>query len=165
MNQNGFSVAKRLTPQLYIFLANAIELLDADKGNVQFYDEPTNTLKIVAHIGFNDEFLREFETVVPGRCACGIAMKSRQRVIVEDTSKDPSFKDVGSTLKRFGFAAVQSTPLFGEDSKFFGMLSTHFAMPHVPGSHELRMLDQYLERSAPLLARKWAEARQHPFQP
>jgi hypothetical protein len=109
----------RLTPKLYQFLATAIEITNAEKGNVQFFDEEANCLKIVAHIGFNDDFLRVFKSVTASHeSACGAAFKGHQRVIVGDTAKDPLFDNIGSTLKRFGFAAVQSTPLFDENGKF-----------------------------------------------
>jgi GAF domain-containing protein len=147
-----------LTPKLYQFLATAIEIMNAEKGNAQFFDEKANCLKIVAHIGFNDEFLQLFKSVTPGHAgACGQAFKSRQRFIVEDTSKAPEFSSLGDTLKRFGFAAVQSTPLFDENRKFFGMLSTHFRHPHRPSQKELEMLDRYLFQSAPVIARKLRE--------
>ena len=145
---------QNLTPQLYLFLATAIEVMGADKGNVQFYEKERNTLRIVAHIGFNDEFLEIFKSVTPGQCACGLAMETGKRVVVEDTSKDPLFDGVGSTFRRFGFAAVQSTPLYDGSGRFFGMLSTHFSKPHRPSEDKFRQLDDYLSRAAPSIGRK-----------
>ena len=150
-------IEDKITPKLYQFLATAMEIVNADKGNVQFFDEEENSLKVVAHIGFNDEFLQTFKSVIPGHCACGVAMKTRERVVVEDTSQDPSFASIGSTLKRFGYAAVQSTPLFDENERFFGVISTHFNAPHRPSSNELGQLDRYLFQAAALIARKLRE--------
>jgi hypothetical protein len=147
-------IEENLTPKLYQILGTTIEILNADKGNIQFYDEKENALKIVAHIGFSDDFLKTFETVLEGHCCCGTAMARGERMIVEDTSKDPSYESMGSMLERFGFSAVQSTPLFDEENRFFGMISTHFKNPHCPTAFELHSLDRYLSVAAPLLARK-----------
>jgi hypothetical protein len=40
-------------------LAASMELLRADKGNVQLYDRATNKLNIVAQIGFDPNLLRQ----------------------------------------------------------------------------------------------------------
>ena len=48
---------------LYDILDATIELQGADFGNVQLYDEPTQTLKIVAHHGLVQGFLEYFATV------------------------------------------------------------------------------------------------------
>ncbi|MBI3313930.1 MAG: GAF domain-containing protein [Candidatus Omnitrophica bacterium] len=153
-------MGENLALQLYLFLANAIDILNADKGNVQVYDENKKTLNIVAHIGFNDEFLSLFQSVgMENGGACVAALKRRERIIVEDTSKDPSFDGLGSTSKRFGFAAVKCTPLFDGNGKFFGILSIHFKKPHRPSAEELDLLDRYLSQAVLIIAQKWREAK------
>lgn len=142
------------SPQLYQVLATAIEIMNADKGNIQFYDEEEKALKIVAHIGFNDEFLRTFASVSPGHAACGQALEKAARVIVEDIFKDPSFINIGPIIKTFGYTSVQSTPLFDGNGNLFGMLSTHFTKKHYPNAEEFHVLDTYLKAAVPILARK-----------
>jgi PAS domain S-box-containing protein len=48
-----------LTAMLHQVLAASMELLRADKGNVQLYDRATNKLNIVAQIGFDPNLLRQ----------------------------------------------------------------------------------------------------------
>ncbi len=149
---------RRLNPRLHQFLVTAVEMLGADKGNVQFYDEERQMLTIAAHIGFNDEFLTYFKNVPVGFSVCGIALKRRERVVMEDVRIDPLFSYLVETFSRYGFSSVISTPLFDESGKLFGVLSVHFAKPHRPSKEKLEMLDSYIHQAAPLIARKQREA-------
>jgi len=148
MNENFF------LPQIYQVLATAIEIIHADRGNIQLYDKKDNALKIVAHIGFNDEFLKLFGSVPLGEYCCGRAFEKSQRVIVEDIFTHESFSHVSPQLKTFGYKSVQSSPLYDDKGKVYGILSTHFTKRHQPSDEEFRILDNYLKTAAPILARK-----------
>lgn len=125
-------------------LLASIELLGADKGNIQLYDEGEQALKIVTHVGFDQVFLDRFKSVPSGgNCACGKALKGKERVIVEDFRTDPRFTDFGPICSAHDFVAVQSTPLFGSDDRLYGMLSTHFRRAHRPSQRERYLLDCY----------------------
>jgi signal transduction histidine kinase len=52
-----------------------------------------------------------------------------------------------------GVAAMQSTPLFGSDGEVFGVLSTHFSLPHRPSESELRLLDLYAQQAERVIER------------
>jgi len=125
-------------------LLASIELLGADKGNIQLYDERAQALKIVTHVGFDQTFLDLFKSVPSGgNCACGKVLAGKERVIVEDFRTDPRFTDFGPICAAHDFVAVQSTPLFGSDDRLYGILSTHFRQPHRPSQRELYLLDCY----------------------
>jgi len=112
-------------------LAVAIEIAHADLGNIQLVDAETGALRIVAHRGFGREFLRFFRQVHPQQGACGTALQSRSRVIVQDVTDSPIFGDAKTieVLLAAGVRAVQSTPLLGESGELLGMISTHWRMP------------------------------------
>src|SRR5215472_1352871 len=56
------------------FLASIISATEADFGNVQLFDSKNRVLRIVAHDGFESEFLGYFDTVsLEDNCACGRA--------------------------------------------------------------------------------------------
>jgi GAF domain-containing protein len=145
---------QNLLPQLYLMLSTAIEMLKADKGNIHLYNPKSHVLQIAAHIGFNDESLNRFKTVMPGDAACGTALKTKQRVIIENVFLDPRFSHLAPAFHRYGFYAVQSTPLLDARGRVFGVLSTHFEMPHAPTDQELEQLDLYLNRAVPVIARR-----------
>lgn len=132
-------------------------LLGTTMGNIQILDERDQTLNIVAHMGFSQEFLEHFKSVPLGYSACGSALKQRERVIVENISNDPRFAEFAPIFTKFGFVAVQSTPLFSSDGKLFGMLSNHFAHPHRPSDQDLRLLDLYAQQAARVLERHRSE--------
>src|SRR6516225_2737758 len=68
----------------------AIAISGADKGNLQLFDETLGSLRIVAQQGFQDRFLKFFESVDDHVTASGgSAMATHEQIIVDDvlTSK------------------------------------------------------------------------------
>ena len=130
-----------IQPVLEEVLDAAISLLDADFGNVQLYDPESHSLKIVAHRGFEQEFLDYFNSVPEGTASCGTAFERRERVIVEDVLSDPAFAPHLEIVAGAGYRAVQSTPLFSRGGDLLGMISTHFRQPHRPSERSLCVLD------------------------
>src|SRR5262249_32480489 len=74
-------------------LENAILASQADYGNVQLYNPQIGALEIVAQRGFRQDFLDYFRTVrVDEGSACAQAMRSGQRIILEDVELDPAYE-------------------------------------------------------------------------
>ena len=70
----------------------AIEITSADMGTVQLVDE-TGGLTIAAQSGFERPFLDFFQPrQTPAPSACGAALASRERVIVDDVTQDPMLR-------------------------------------------------------------------------
>jgi GAF domain-containing protein len=130
-----------LHPLLEEVLNATIALQSADFGNVQLYNQRTQTLEIVAQCGFGQEFLDHFSSVNESGAACGRALKRAERVIIEDVLTDPDFAPHRAIAASAGFRAVQSTPLFSRSGEPLGMISTHFRQPHRPSERELRLTD------------------------
>lgn len=127
---------------LYQVLDATIALLQADMGNIQLYDSQREVLEIVAHQGFNSEFLDYFREVPIGESSvCSRVLQSGQRVIIEDVETDPEYAPHRQIAAAAGYRAVQSTPLTGSQGQLLGVLSTHFRQPHRPSDRELRILD------------------------
>ena len=146
--------AMELPNMLEEILAATISLQDADLGNVQLYDAPTNSLRIVAQHGFSDAFLARFR-VVDSRddTACGRALRGRSRVIIEDVEKDDAYEPHRAIAAREGYRAVQSTPILARNGTLRGMLSTHFRRPHIPSERALQLTDLYMRLAADLIVR------------
>ncbi|MEB3294702.1 MAG: chemotaxis protein CheB [Synechococcales bacterium] len=129
---------------LHQVLDAVMNLLHANLGNIQLYDPQREVLEIFAHQGFDAEFLNHFREVrIDDGSACSRALKSKQRVIIEDTQTDSEFAPHYQIAAAAGFRAVQSTPLLSRQGEILGVLSTHFRQPHRPSERELRMLDLY----------------------
>jgi len=144
-------------------LTATIELLGADMGNVRVVDEASGKLRVAAQRGFEAKFLDFFrEMGDEDASVCGCALRSYERVIVEDVEQDPLFGPCLHVLRSAGVRAVQSTPLIDRNGKALGMLSTHFRAPHRPSELELQRLDLYARQASDFIDRcRWeAELRQ-----
>jgi CheY-like chemotaxis protein len=125
------------------FLASTIEATAADFGNVQLFDSTNQVLRIVAHHGFESEFLSYFGTVgLNDKCACGRAMNGRSRIVVTDVASDPLYSnDSRGVMLRAKVRSLQSTPLIGSGGKFLGMVSTHYKDQGRPLPHMWKRVD------------------------
>lgn len=135
-------------------LTATIEIQQADFGNVQLCNPESNLLEIVAHRGFNSQFLEYFAEVAHSSAVCGRALQSRSRVVIEDVEIDEQFAPHRHIASASGFRAVQSTPLFSRGGEFLGVISTYFRRPHRPSERELRLTDLYARQAAEMIERK-----------
>jgi signal transduction histidine kinase len=135
-------------------LTVTIEIQQADFGNVQLCNPESHELEIVSQRGFNAEFLEHFAAVDQSSSACGRALQSRSRIVIEDVDNDVQFAPHRDIALAAGFRAVQSTPLFSRGGAILGMISTHFKHPHRPSERELRLTDLYARQAAEMIERK-----------
>lgn len=138
-------------------LDGAIENTGADMGNIQLLE--AGALKIVAQRGFEAPFLDFFNQVHDGLAACGTAMESGTRVIVEDVATSPIFAGTPAldVMLAANARAVQSTPLVNRAGHLLGMFSTHYRSPQRPSERALRVLDVLARLAADLIERANAE--------
>ncbi|HEY0728931.1 MAG TPA: GAF domain-containing protein [Pyrinomonadaceae bacterium] len=152
---------KTLNECLDAVLDAAIAVTGADKGNIQLVDE-SGALRIAAQSGFDESFLNYFASVGPeDHAACGAAMQSGTRVIVEDVTQSKIFTGQPSlqVLLEAEVHAVQSTPLVCRDGRLLGMLNNHFGHVHRPSELELRYLDLLARMAADVIERRQAHER------
>jgi len=139
-------------------LGATIELLGADFGHVQLYDASAQVLRMAVHRGFKKPFLDFFHEVsTRDKSACGRALRSGARVIVEDVDKNEAFKPYRKVAKAAGYRAVLSMPLKSGDGAPLGMISTFFRHPHRPDNLDLARLDLYVQMAASFIERCRAE--------
>jgi PAS domain S-box-containing protein len=146
--------ATDLRTVLHEILSAAIELLSADKGNVQVHNPATGTLELAVQEGFDRPFLEHFRSVrADDESSCGQAVRAGERVVISDVEEDPSYASLRQIAAAAGYRAVQSTPLLSRSGELLGMLSTHFRRPHTPSEVDLRTLDLYARQAADILER------------
>jgi PAS domain S-box-containing protein len=135
-------------------LTAVIELLGADKGNIQLLDAAGTVLSIVAQRGFGTDFLEVFREVSPtDDSACGRVLRSGQRIVIEDVETDGSYAPLRAVARAAGYRSVVSTPLVSADGVRIGIVSTHFPLVHRPSEQELRRLDLYLRQACVFIQR------------
>lgn len=146
---------------LHGILDAAMEITRADMGNVQLLEQ--GVLKIIVQRGFQAPFLDFFNQVHNGQAsACGAAMHSAERVIIEDVENSPIFAApaVADVMRAANVRAVQSTPLISRSGQLVGMFSTHYhAAPRRPSAREFRLLDILARQAADLIERNRTEEK------
>ena len=138
----------------------AIAISGADKGNLQLFDETSRSLRIVAQQGFQEEFLKFFESVNDHAAAsCGTAMVSSEQVVVDDvlTSKIFVGQPAQKVLLDAEVRAVMSTPLRSSKGNLLGIISTHYSRPGHPSERQLRLTNILARQAADYLERKHSE--------
>jgi PAS domain S-box-containing protein len=150
---------------LEMAVSAAIDITEADLGNLQLVDDDSGRLVAKAQRGFQQPFLNFFAQVQEGVGSCGTAMRQKRRVVVEDITQSPIF--AGTPLLEVmlgaGIRAVQSTPLITRSGRLVGMISTHYRSPHRPEVHNLRLLDLLARTVADLVDQMQSQAALHQF--
>jgi signal transduction histidine kinase/CheY-like chemotaxis protein len=144
---------EELGAALHHVLDAAVRLLNADNGHVQLVEEGGKLRRIVAHVGFSQDFLDRFELIPGDFSLSGMAIEQGERVIVEDVFAHPQFTSIAPRCATHGFISGQSTPLVNGSGAVVGVLSTHFLRPHSPSERELRMLDLHVRLAERLIER------------
>src|ERR1051326_7387494 len=112
-------------------LDEAIELDRAAKGNIQVYEAETDSLKIIAHRGFDENFLSHFHSVKRfDSSACGRAFGIQNFIMIADIMEDNGFKPHREVMLVNGIRSVKCIPVVGPDGQFQGVLSTHSPSVH-----------------------------------
>jgi PAS domain S-box-containing protein len=146
--------SRNLNEGLDEILAAVIELLAAEKGNIQLLDAGGSRLSIVVQRGFEQDFLEFFREVsATDDSACGRALRSGQRVVIEDVETDGPYAPFRAIARSAGYRSVISTPLVSADGAALGMVSTHFRLIHQPSEQEFRRLDLYLRQACDFIQR------------
>jgi PAS domain S-box-containing protein len=139
-------------------LEGAIELLNADMGAIRILDAARGVLKIQAQRGFKQEFLDVFDVVsAAGASGCGRALRSGERMVVEDVEADAAFTPFRHLARTAGYRAMQSTPIMNREGMPLGILATHFRSVHKLAEQDLRLLDLYVRQAADIIERHRAE--------
>jgi len=138
-------------------MSASAEITETGMANVQLLDSDTQQLKIVAHQGLSEAYVRHFaENGCPG--ACEEARRTKARVILEDlTQCDLQTRPDLKIILDEGIQSVQCTPLICRDGRLVGMLNNHFTYPHRPTDDQLMFLDLLARMAADLIDRKQVE--------
>jgi len=141
---------------LPMILAGAMDHVGAEMGNIQVC-EGGGALRICAQRGFGRVFLEYFGVVHAGEAACGLALRTAERVVVPDVTDSRVFHQtpVLEALLDAGVRSVQSTPLLSKSGRVLGILSTHSNRVKDLRASELMRIDHFARWAAVLL--EWRE--------
>lgn len=132
-------------------LRSALSMQGTNLGFLTLCDDSAQALKLRIHQGFSQEFLKVASTIPYGVGTCGKAYAERRQIVVEDVLKDPLTMPHASTCALGGFRAVHSTPLITNRGNILGVLTLHFAQPHLPTERQMRLMDLYARMAADII--------------
>ncbi|HZY52107.1 MAG TPA: GAF domain-containing protein [Reyranella sp.] len=137
-------------PGLDDVLCRVLTAVGAEMGNIQVLED--GVLRIAAQQGFERRFLDFFAAVKGDDSACGRALQTGGRVIVEDVRTSPVFADkpAHAVMLEAGLRSVCSTPI-RVNQKLSGMLSVHRPVTWQPDDDELRLLDRFSRDAAAMM--------------
>ena len=148
---------KSLQDGLDATLAGILDLLGTNIGAIQLLDSASKLLRMVAHCGFNQEFLEYFRDAPAEQAtAFGQALRSGKPVVVEDTELD-STTQFRAIRRTGGYRAFVAAPLVSTRGTLLGILSAHFRAPHRPSDSEMQWLELYRRRAADFIQRLQAQ--------
>jgi two-component system, chemotaxis family, CheB/CheR fusion protein len=133
----------------------AIAIGAADKGSIHLLDPSSRKLRIAAQRGF-DALWNEVDADLG---EWGSALKTGRRVLVEDVAQSSIFSKVPALQGQLGARAMQSSPLIGGSGRPLGILSTYFAVAHLPDERTLRLLDLLARQTGDILERAQTDQR------
>jgi signal transduction histidine kinase/ActR/RegA family two-component response regulator len=117
-------------------------------------DDSGSKLIIAAQRGFEQDFLTLFSQVsAADDYACARALRSGQRVVIEDVESDGAYAPFRANARAAGFRAMISTPLVSALGRPLGVASTHFRLVHRPAEQVLNRLDLYLRLASDFIQR------------
>jgi PAS domain S-box-containing protein len=135
-------------------LTAVIELIGAEKGYIQLLDPGSSLLTLRAQRGFGPEFLELFREVsAAADFPCAKALRSGQRIIIEDIETDDTYAPYRAAARVAGYRSLVATPLVSADGESIGMVVTHFRSIHRPSEQELRRSDLYLRQACDFIQR------------
>jgi GAF domain-containing protein len=130
VSANTITIPIESRQQILELLASTIRKDNADKATLQVFDEPTESLHLIASEGFEPEFLDHFLIVKAfSGAACGRAIGVGNPVIISDVFLDAAFEPHLPIIKSAGYRSVKAIPIFGQAYKKMGVISTHFREP------------------------------------
>lgn len=131
----------------------AMELLDAEFGNIQFVDPRDDSLVLVTQSGFGDEFLDHFAVVHDSHSVCGRAARQGAQAVTADVRDDQGLTPHQGVFRASGVRSVQSTPLVDHTGRLLGMISTHMSQPGRPSDQDLQIMELYGQLAGEVIAR------------
>lgn len=151
-----FRIARQteLPKLLQTTLAVAVELAHADKGMIQLYDGEGKSRGASAQQGFNDSFLKQFDTIVAHtEDTWGDPLRRGFAVATEDVAASPNFKGAPALglLRAAGVRAIHSMPVIAREGRLLAVFSTAWNKPFKLDDDSVRLLDLLARQLADLM--------------
>lgn len=134
---------------------STIALTEADRCNIQLYDESTGTLTLVSQNQRRGKPFKPKQYSAQGWGVSREAIEQGRRRIVKDITRSPYYVDKPELkiLLAAGVRATQATPLVSSAGRTIGILATQYNQPHAYEQRELQVLDLFARLTADTIER------------
>jgi PAS domain S-box-containing protein len=137
----------------------AIDIAHSDFGTIQLLDRESSSLRMAAQRGFPQWWIDYCRTVPNEEGPRGVALRTGERVVVEDVKQSPLFTAADLEMQRkAGVRALQATPVVTRTGEAIGVLSTHYRTPIRLGERTLLLIDLLAREAADIISYAQAEA-------
>ena len=128
-----------LEEQLQKVLDTALEIHRSSCGLISVLHE--GQPRIAAQAGFADIPTDRLERVVGQGGICGLAMKDRARIMVQDIDQDPRCQAVRELLATRQLRAAHALPLISDQGELMGAMSIFLRDARLPNARERTAMD------------------------
>ncbi|MET0207994.1 MAG: ATP-binding protein, partial [Burkholderiaceae bacterium] len=161
--------SRALRQQLQLILEAVVALHRAEHGVLSLLDPADEVLRIEASVGHDASVLTRLQVLMTaGGGTCGMAQRSRERVVVTDFESDPRCADLRPLARDAHLRASHSTPLVTERGELLGMISVQFSEPREISLREIALTDLCARKAIVYTERATAKAEleesQHRFE-
>jgi len=100
-------------------------------------------LRPAAGLGLPPELVESIDALPPGIdvAICGPSAASRQRVVVEDFSREPTLAPLRPSLERLGLRAGWSQPILSASGEVLGTIVMLWRAPRAPNPREVKLIE------------------------
>src|ERR1700722_15630498 len=145
---------RNLSEGLDEILTAVIELLGAEKGNIQLMDPENSLLTLRTQRGFGPEFLElPREISAADDFVHAEALRSGRRIIIEDIETDDTYAPYRAAARATGYRSLVATPLVSAAGEPVGLVAAYFRSIHRPSELEMRRFDLYLRQANDFIQR------------
>ena len=131
-------------------LEEAIEIGEADCGDIRLVNGRTGTLDFVVQRGFPEEWDSYWRSKPLEFEISRAALDRKHPIQIEDIGKSPVFSTNPSLrrTKGFGYHLLRTTPLVSRSGEFVGAFALFKKRPQSPNDRSLRLLDLFARQAA-----------------
>jgi len=131
-------------------LEEAIEIGEADCGDIRLVNGRTGTLDFVVQLGFPEEWDSYWRSKPLKFEISRAPLDKKHPIQIDDIGKSPVFSTNPSLrrTKGFGYHLLRTTPLVSRSGEFVGAFALFKKRPQPPDDRLLRLLDLFARQAA-----------------
>lgn len=142
--------------QLQQVLATALEIHHSGAGLISVLED--GRARVRAGAGFSDVPAAELERLVNDGGICGLAMKERARLMVQDMQTDPRCQPIRALMTGRRLHAAHALPLISDQGELMGAMSLFLEEARLPNARERTAMDMCANKAVLFIERARARA-------